>query len=200
MVLASLSLTACFSLKQPAAGISYYTLEYDHSKVKEMEPLSRTIGIENFTVSPLYDSTGIVFKENEYLRDSYFYHKWRVNPGEMVTDLLTGDMRNAGVFRAVMPPGSRMTGVEYVLSGNVDKFYEESEDSQWYGVISLSISLIKEEESSPEKRILFQRSYSRKQICEKKNPRSLAKALSSAMQEISREILDDVYNRLKENK
>jgi ABC-type uncharacterized transport system auxiliary subunit len=192
-----LSFVSCLNLKQPANKILYYALEYNPPEFSGMPRLSHTIKIDRFTVSPLYDNMGIVYKENEYQRDAYAYHKWRVNPGDIVTDLLTRDMRDSGLFKAVLPGGGIGTGTFYILGGNVDKFYEEDVNKDWNGILSLTINLVNEKEKDPEKKIMFQKTYLRKKKCEKKNPQALAKALSQGMNEISREIIEDIYTRLK---
>lgn len=185
------------NLKQPAYKISYYALEYDAPEFTGKTPLPVAIKMERIGVSPLYNSINIVYRENEYSRDAYSYHKWRINPGDMVTDLLTRDMRESGLFRAVINSGSSGSGAYYNLGGNVEGFYEEDEGKDRFGALSITINLVNEKEQAPDRKIMFQKTYIRKKRCEKNNPRALAKALSEGMREISAEIINDVYNALK---
>ena len=65
-------------------------------------------------------------------------------------------------------------------------------------VLSLSISLTPDNSTKNKGMDIFQKTYNVKEKCEKKNPESLARALSRAMEQISRQIAEDLYIFIKQ--
>ena len=150
---------SCINLKQPAIKISYYMLEYDPPRIEGLDPLANVIRLERFSVSPGYDSNRIVYRDRSFARDAYAYHKWHANPGDMVSFFLKRDIKASGLFKAVLPPGSSLSST-HKLEGSVDEFYEVDNEALWEAVLSVSITLMSENEPDVSKRVLFQKTYS----------------------------------------
>ena len=98
----------------------------------------------------------------------------------------------------MLRPGERNKEITFRLGGIVDEFYELDGDKEWSGVLSLSITLIPEGKAKKAGMEMFQKTYSVTEKCEKKNPASLAEALSRAMEKISRQISEDLYEFIRE--
>jgi ABC-type uncharacterized transport system auxiliary subunit len=186
------------NLKQPNPEIEYYTLEYDPPGFSAREQVSYIIKVEPFKVSPVYNTTHIIYQEKPFKKDSYTYHKWSVNPADIVTYLTGRDLKNSGLFKGVLLPGERNREFTFRLGGMLDEFYELDEDSGWSGVLSLSITLIPEGKAKKARMDIFQKTYREIEKCEKKNPAGLAAALSRAMEKISRQIGEDVYSFIRQ--
>lgn len=189
---------ACLGVKQPTSKVQFYTLEYDPPQMTGVKPLNSAIRMERFGVAPTYNTNRIIYREESFKRNAYFYYKWRANPGDLVTYFLSRDMRQSGLFRAVLPHDSRGPS-SHKLEGTVDEFFEWDKDENWEAVLSVSIVFMAENEPAISKRILFQKTYRAEQACKQKNPKALAEAMSHAMAEISGEIIQDIYDYLKEN-
>ena len=189
-------LGGCLGLQEPRNTISYYTLEYPRPELKDKTPLPVVIKVERFTVAPAYNSHRIIYQDQRFKRDEYYYHKWRSNPGDMVRYLLTRDIRESGLFKAVLPYESRFP-YSFILEGSVDEFLEEETPSQWNGVVCVSIVFLKADETDVVKRMVFQKTYRARAACPDQSPRGLAQAMSTAMAEISEEILRDLYEAAK---
>ena len=187
---------SCISLKQPSNKVLYYILEYDPPVKHKGDSLSCPIKIERFSVAPVYDTTQIIYRVEQFSRDAYVYHKWRANPGDLVTYFLSRDMKQSGLLKAVLPHDSRIPS-SYMLEGSVDEFFEWEMEEAWKAVLALSITLMSENEPDISKRILFQKTYRAGEECKQKNPRALAEAMSRAMAKVSGEIIKDVYEYLK---
>ena len=194
----TLPLSACLDLKQPSNKIEYYSLEYDPPRLGDHQPGSHVIKVELFSVSPMYNTRKIIYRDDAYKRAAYDYHKWQANPAEFVTYFLTRDMRQSGLFKAVVTPNSRFP-YAYVLGGSVDEFLESDMQAGWQADLSLNILLINEHETDASKKIIFQKSYHINKPCRQKNPRALAEAMSAAMSEASAQIINEVYNRLADH-
>lgn len=191
----ALPLSACLDLKQPRNKIDYYSLEYDPPRISSHQPVSHVIKVELFSVSPIYNTRKIIYRDDAYKRAAYDYHKWQANPAELVTYFLARDMRQSGLFKAVFTRNSRLPH-GYVLGGSVDEFLESDTQAGCQADLSLNIVLMSEHETDISKKIIFQKFYHIRKPCRQKDPRALAEAMSTAMAEASAQIIDAVYNRL----
>jgi len=188
-------IAGCLGKQRPPAKIDYYTLEYELNKFDGLEPTPFVLRFERFSVAPVYNSSNIIYKTGKSRRDAYNYHKWRANPGDMVTSFLSRDLKNSSLFKAIFEPGSRFSS-SHVVSGTVDEIFEQDERYSWKAVLSVTITLIKENEADISKRILFQKRYRASEKCSRKNPLGIAEAMSRAMAGISEKIIADVYKSL----
>ena len=191
-------LFGCFSFSKPEKLIRYYTLEYAPPKIEGLKSLPVSIFIERFHVAPLYDSTRIMYRSNKYQRESYNYHRWRTNPGDMVTQLLARDFKESSLFKAVYALDKRFPS-SHVLKGTIEEFYE-NDDENWESILTLNVALIRTDKNDPLKSIVFQKKYSIKEVCTKKNPQALAEALSKSLEKMSRLIITDTYSNLVKQK
>lgn len=188
-------LGGCFSFSSSEKPINYYTLEYDSPTINRIKTLPFSIFVEQFQVAPLYDSTQIIYRNNTCQREAYSYHKWRTNPGDMVTQLLARDFKDTGLFKAVFTLDSRFPS-SHILKGTVVEFYEMDTAEHWEAVLTLSVALINKDESNPLKSVIFQNNYTIKEVCAKKNPQALAEAMSNALKKISGMIIKDIHKSL----
>jgi cholesterol transport system auxiliary component len=190
-----LALAACLDLKQPRNKIDYYTLEYDSPAPGNQPSLSAPIRVDQFSVSPIYNTNRIIYREGLFKREAYVYHKWRANPADVVTYLLRRDLQQSGLFKAVVTRESRLPSA-YVLEGSVDEFLEWNKKTGWEAYLSLSVTLMQENEPDISKKILLQKSYFSSKPCRQKTPGALAEAMSLAMSEISAQIMLDIYKTI----
>ncbi|MCP4666921.1 MAG: hypothetical protein GY849_11195 [Deltaproteobacteria bacterium] len=187
--------SACISLKQPSKKIDFYTLEYDAPYMTGLERLPVVLGVERFSVAPTYNSNHIMYRDHAFKRDSYSYHKWRNNPGDLVAYFLGRDLQQSGLFKAVLPGDSRLPS-SHMVEGAVDEFLEWDLENRWNAVLTISITLIAGDEPDTSKRILFQKTYGAKKACKHRNPQALAEAMSLAMKDVSRKIVKDIHSHL----
>ena len=191
----ALFFSGCFDLKQPSNKIDYYSLEYDPPRIGDLQPLAAVIKVEQFSVTPLYNTHKIIYRDSAYKRAAYTYHKWRANPGASVTYLLARDMQQSQLFKAVLSRRSQLP-YAYLLEGSVDEFLESDTRDGCQAVLALSIVLMAAHEPDIAKKIRFQKTYQTSKPCERGNPESFAKAMSHAMSETSKKIINDVYVNL----
>ena len=191
----ALFFSACLDLKQPSNKIDYYSLEYDPPSIGDHQPLAEVIKIEQFSVTPIYNTHKIIYRDKSYKRAAYTYHKWRANPGETVTYLLARDMQQSQIFKAVLTRRSKLP-YTYLLEGSVDEFLESDTANGCLAVLTLSIVLMAANEPDLDKQIRFQKTYQMRHPCERGRPGALARAMSQAMSEASEKIIKDVYENL----
>jgi len=191
-------LSGCLGKQRSPVKIDYYTLEYALNKFQDLKTIPFVLYIERFSVAPVYNSNNIIYKTRQFKRNAYNYHKWRANPGDLITSFLSRDLKNSSLFKAVFEPGSRFSST-HIISGTVDEFFEQDEKHSWTAILTVSITLIKANETDISKRIIFQKRYKTSEKCRRKNPRAIAEAMSKAMAGISEMIITDVYKSLAVN-
>ena len=187
---------ACVSLKQPVNKIEYYTLEYPPPQIKTLHPLPYVIRMDRFTVAPPYNTSQIIYRDQSFKRNAYVYYRWQTNPGATVTTLLKRDIKNSGLFKAVLNPGSRFSS-QYMIEGTVDEFFEWDTQNAWKAILTVSIILTQKNKYDIKNRILYQKTYRKAEICRQKKPKAVAEAMSQALSKISEEMIIDVYDCLK---
>jgi cholesterol transport system auxiliary component len=158
-------------------------------------PVSQVIRVALFSVSPIYNTRKIIYRNDAYKRAAYDHHKWQANPAELVTYFLARDMQQSGLFKAVVTRNNRFPQA-FVLRGNVDEFLESDLSDGWQAHLSLNVLLVNEQENDVAKKIIFQKSYHISKPCRQKTPQALAEAMSAAMSEASALIIHEVYNHL----
>lgn len=190
----------CVTLKQPSLKIEYYTLEYDslHPAANTgLDPVQAVLRVERFGIAPAYNTSRITYREHEFKRTSYFYHKWKTNPSDMATYFFSRDLRASGLFKAVVMPGSN-TPHTHIVEGFIDEFLEWDSKDKWEAVLGMSVTLLDAGESDISKKIIFQQRFSSRKKCKEKHPKALAQAMSEAMAEVSEEICMAIHKALTE--
>jgi len=195
----TLPLAACLNLKQPQNRIEYYTLEYDPPVTANRQALPVVIRVLQFSISPVYNSNRIIYRDKSYKRQAYSYHKWRANPAQLVTYFLSRDLKASGIFKAVLP-ADRSVAPAYRVEGSVDEFLEVAGSENRHAVLAVSIVLMDENQTDISQKVLFQKTYRTRKPCDLKHPRGLAAAMSLAMSEVSLSIIDDLFNNLAARK
>jgi cholesterol transport system auxiliary component len=187
---------ACSTLKQPSPRIAFYTLEYPPPRVEDLKPLSATLQVDRFSVAPMYNTNQMVYRDSAFRRESYNYHRWRSNPGDLVTYFIARDLRESGLFKAVSP---RAAGIfsQYALEGSVEEYFEWETEETWKAVLTVSITLLVDTEPDASKKVLFQKTVSSSKPCRQKNPLGFAEAMSEAVAEISMETIKSIHHHLK---
>lgn len=197
IILFALLTVGCLNVTQhPNKKIYYYTLEYDPPKAASLKSIPFVIYIERFNVAPLYDSTRIIYSQKKFIRDAYIYHKWIANPGDLVSYYLARDIKHSSLFSTAFSSNSSYSST-HIINGTVDEFFEQDDNDIWKAVLSINITLMSKDEADISKSVLMQKRYSAIEPCSRKNPQSLAEAMSKTMANISDRIIRDVYKCLE---
>lgn len=195
-----ITMQGCLTLRQPSQKIDYYTLEYEtlplERGAKDL-PLPSIIRLERFGIAPVYNTDRIIFRDQAFKRNTYSYHRWRRNPADLVTFFLGRDLRNSGRFRAVSSYNSNMPYTQR-LEGVVDEFLEWDTDNGWNVVLSVNITLLDSSETDNTKKVIFQKQFSATKKCDEKHPTFVAKSMSLAMADVSKEICLTIITSLSE--
>ena len=124
--------------------------------------------------------------------ENYHYSRWRVNPGYLIADYLTRDLRDSRLFKAVLPAESP-SKARFSLEGGVQEIQELDQGAVWQASLVLNLTLVDTNETEITKRVLFQKNYQATEPMTEKTPAGLAQAISRALAQLSPRIITDVY-------
>jgi ABC-type uncharacterized transport system auxiliary subunit len=177
---------------KPPTLVQKYILDYPAPTVAASPKMGEVIKVELFSVAQVYNSPAMIYQPAPFKSDAYNYHRWRVNPGNLVTDYLVRDLRNSGLFKAVLPFGSSGKS-RFLLEGGVEEFQETDAPEGWYAALALNITLLDLSRQELPERVVFQKNYRTVEPLTEKTPQGLAQGMSRAMQRLSGEIIGDIY-------
>ncbi len=177
---------------KPPNAVESYILEYSSPVLGARPQLDQNLTVEQFAVAQAYNSTDMVYRPSPYQSDVYRYHRWRVNPGFLVTDYLIRDLRNSRLFRGVFL-GPNYGNSRYQLEGTVEEFQEVDEPDGWKASLVVNITLLDTLPELISQKVVFQRNYRAVEPLVQRTPQGLAQGMSEAMETVSAQIINDVY-------
>lgn len=196
LLVCAFMLPGCLPRAKPPHMVDLYTLDYTPA-APAGEPIEQVLKVDRFAVTQSYNTNAMVYKPEGYKMGVYNYHKWRTNPGDMVTDFLARDFRNAGLFRAVFsfrqPDSAR-----FVVEGGVEEFAESKEADGWKAALRLQVTLLDTDHSDVTARIMFQKRYQEAEPIPDKSPDAFARGMGAAMGKVSTRIMQDVYDAVRD--
>ena len=203
-VIPSLVTTACLLISlllwcgcgHPPMLVQKYLLEYPAPAVQKAAPLGDSLKVEQFAVAQAFNTTAMVYRTSPYTAENYHYSRWRVNPGYLVADYLTRDLRDSHLFKAVLSADSP-SKARFSLEGGVQEIQELDQGAVWQASLALNITLVDTNENEITKRVLFQKNYQATETMTEKTPAGLAQAISRALARLSPQIITEVYQAAK---
>ncbi len=192
VAVASLLITGCSTLGGNTYNYHYYTLSYRQSETVNTDSERHLVlKIDPFSISAEYGRNNIMYGKNGFKRNFYPYQKWVASPEKMVAEFLLRDLKQAGIFKAVIGPET-LNRTTCLLTGCVEDFYEDQIDTSRFAVLTITIPLFDEKAQMPEERVLFQKMYSNRVKLDKNTPEGLSEAMSQAMATVSKKLISDI--------
>ncbi len=145
----------------------FYLIDYPVEAAKENtepdHPL--VLGVTKFSVEPLYSDTRLVYRENPYEGNYYFYHRWITDPGKMVTDKTIEQLAASNLLKHVVS-FPRQTQCDFVLDGNIKALEEWDENNKWYAKVKIDFELV--EKTS--RKLIWKKTIEKQNPVAKKSP------------------------------
>lgn len=190
-----LTLSACFNGVQPHQQVEHYMLEYPPPQIMAGHPIGGSIGLARFRVVPPYNTTRFLYRSSEFQRQIDEYHRWRSQPGDMVTFFLARDFRQTGLFDGVFVDGTRADTV-CRIEGLVEDIYEDNAGPGRAAVLTITVTLLRTDTPDISQQLLLQKTYSTREPFTGPAPAAMVAAMSRAMSRVSAEIIEDAYGKL----
>jgi ABC-type uncharacterized transport system auxiliary subunit len=198
LLLLTFLFSGCFGGGGNPTLIRQYVPEYTppQSGAGQAPTIDATIRVDRFFADRMFMGRAMIYRQGPYRRDAYPAQRWRVSPGDMVTEFLRRDLREAGPFRAVL--SERDTeGARYGLTGEVEEFLESREASDRKALLTVMITLLDFSGGEAAPVFLFQKTYHAQAAITGRGGAGLAGAMSLAMADLSRQIIADIVSAVR---
>ncbi|HEX7504321.1 MAG TPA: ABC-type transport auxiliary lipoprotein family protein [Syntrophales bacterium] len=172
--------------------VQQYLLDYSPPALAGLARANAVLRVESFSTAQAFASTAMLYRTSPLEMRSYSGERWRVMPCDMVTDFLLRDLRNSGMFTAVLAyedPG----GGRYVVTGTVAEFLEVDGSDGPRARLSVDATLLDTTEREITKRFIFQKTYTVEEPMKDKSARALAESMSGAMKKFSGQVMVDIH-------
>lgn len=186
-------LSGCFGGSGKTPFIRQYVLEYPPPQVSiGVRPsANETIRVERFFADRMFMGQAMLYRSGPHLRDAYPAQRWRVGPGDMVTEFLRRDLREARLFRAVLSERDA-DEARFSVTGGVEQFIESREASDRRAVLTATITLMDLSRKETAGLVVFQKTYRAEAAIAGEGGAGLAAAMSLAMSDLSRQVIADI--------
>jgi len=198
LLLAMLVVAGCGGGKT-AYVVKQYLPEYPPPAAPAQPKIDDVIRVEPFSTAQAFAGTAMVYRPSPYQRGVYSRERWRVMPGDMVTDFMLRDLRASGAFRAVLGYEDPGEG-RFVLTGTVTEFLETDGGRGPAARLAADVTLLDKTRREITQRVVFQKTYAFEEAMQEKSARALAEAMSGAMQKFSAALVADVHRAVVEPK
>jgi ABC-type uncharacterized transport system auxiliary subunit len=188
--------TGCFQRSKAPYVVEYFTLDYPSPVVPGITPVDGLIRVERFSVAQSFSSTTMSIKPQAYRFDSYQNSRWRVNPGDMIGDLLIRDLRKAALFREISSYQSDRPA-RFMLDGAIDEFFESDEGSTNNAIFVINVTLLDMNEKEITKIPRFHKMYRYSKALDESSAEGFAKGMSANMALFSEQLIKDLNSVLK---
>lgn len=195
-ILCLLGLAGCVGGGQSPPLVRQYILEYPPPAAATASVTGELLRVERFSAVRILAGPAMLHREGAFRRDAYHERRWRVAPGDMVTDFLRRDVRHAGLFRAVLAARDP-EDVRYVLTGGVEEFSEVREGRRSAAVLEVTVALLDTSAREAPDRVVLQKSYRCEEPFGREGEEEFAAAMSRAMSRFSRQVIADIAQALK---
>jgi ABC-type uncharacterized transport system auxiliary subunit len=172
--------------------VQQYLPEYSPPAIAGLAKVNEVLRVEPFSTAQAFAGTAMFYRPSPFELNSYSRERWRVMPGDMVTDFLLRDLRNAGTFTAILAYEDPGEG-RYVVTGIVAEFLEVDGSNGPRARLSVDATLLDTTQREITKRVVFQKTYTVEEPMKDKSARALAESMSGAMKKFSGELIVDIH-------
>lgn len=180
------------------AAVRQYALEYPPPAFGNLARVPDSIRVEPLSIARAFSNASMVYRSKPFVYGDDAYNRWKIKPSVMISDLLLRDMKSAGLFGGVFS-GSDSESGDYALGGVIEELYEQEERDGGKAVLALNVTLVNRSRQNTGSRLIFQKNYRSVQAMETCDAESMARAMSKAMEALSRQITLDTYQAMRGN-
>jgi cholesterol transport system auxiliary component len=142
----------------------------------------RVLLVRSIREGPGLDERGLQWLQRDGSLHVDFYEQWAVPPAQAVEDDLRQWLADAGLFRAVVAPGSRLNA-DYVLEGELDAFVADLNAN--VGRAALMLVLLDQRQGSA--KVLLQRTVAAEAHLAGTEAPAIAEAMKTALTDVLRQ-------------
>lgn len=152
----------------------------------------RVLLVRTLRAAPAVEARGLQWLQPDGSVHVDFYEQWSVPPAQAVEDDLRQWLADAGLFSAVVAPGSRLNA-DYALEGELTTFMADLKA----GMTRAAVAVVLLDQRSGQAKVLLQRTVSANVRLAGDEPQAIAEAQRAAIVEVLRQVEKDVAAAVK---
>jgi cholesterol transport system auxiliary component len=150
-------------------------------------PRGRVLLVRDIQAGPGLESNGLQWLQPDGSVHVDFYEQWAVPPAEAVTDDVRHWLADAGLFSAVVTPGSRMNA-DFVLEGELDALIADVGNKS----ARVAVALVLLDQRPGTTKVLLQKTERAEVPLAGTDPPAIVQAVKAALADVLRETEADV--------
>lgn len=172
---------ACVDLSRPALAKHYYLLETSPKPSEAPPAHAAAIRVTGVEVSAPFSEKSLVYRIDQERYEADFYNEYFVAPRAMITSKLVEWLTVRRVFATTLPPSSTLDA-PYAIEGQVTALYGDLRDkTKTASVLGMQVFIT--DTSTPDKRIVLERTCAPQVPVADRSADVIAKGLSQALQQ-----------------
>jgi ABC-type uncharacterized transport system auxiliary subunit len=188
LVACGVSLAGCSLLPQaPYVQQRSWPLDVDRPSVAPRKLHGRVLLVRSVRAAPGLQDRGLQWLQPDGSVHVDYYEQWAVPPAQAVENDLRQWLSDAGLFAAVVAPGSRLNA-DYVLEAQLETFIADPNA----GLVHVALALVLLDQRQGSTKVLLQRTESAKIRLSASDPPAIAGAMRAAIAEVLRLTETDV--------
>jgi len=181
LLLTLLLFSAGCSLSRPALVKHYYLLDVSPKPPDTPPAHPGAIKVTGFEVAAPFADRSLAYRIEQGRYESDFYNEFFVLPRAMVTSKVVEWLTVRRIFATTLPPSSGLDAA-YAIEGLVTEMYGDLRNkAEIYAVFSVQVFV--SQPNSPERSIVFQRTYSQRVRVPDGSAEAISRGLGQAFQQ-----------------
>jgi cholesterol transport system auxiliary component len=182
------ALAAC-SLLPPTSYVQRrdWPLDVHRPSIVPPNPRGHVLLVRSVRAGPGLDARGLQWLQRDGSVHVDFYEQWAVPPAQAMEDDLRQWLADAGPFKAVVAPGSRLNA-DFVLEGELNTFVADL--NAGVGRAALAVILLDQRQGAT--KVLLQRTETAEVRLAGSDPPAIAEAMKAVIVEVLRRTEADV--------
>jgi cholesterol transport system auxiliary component len=164
-----------------------WPLDAHRASTSPSPPRGRTLLVRTVRAGPGLDVRGLQWLQSDGSVHIDFYEQWAVQPAQAAEDGLRRWLADAGLFSAVVAPGSRLN-VDFNLEGELNTFVADLKT----GMARVALALVLMDQRPTPIKVLLQKTESAEVRLTGSEPPAIADAMKAALAEVLRQSEADV--------
>jgi len=169
----------------------YYLLNYIPMALQNRlneTPYPSIIRLKDLSIEEAYARPQIVYRQNAYQLQFYFYQVWAVKPARMINDLIFKHLVAVDIARGIVRRYDGGEKPDFELSGTIEAIDEYDSDQVWFAHMALRFQLTRTSDGQT----VYSRRFDKRKRVFKNDPQSVVKEMSSIMEFIMNQVVGDL--------
>ncbi|MEW6219424.1 MAG: ABC-type transport auxiliary lipoprotein family protein [Thermodesulfobacteriota bacterium] len=195
LALALLGAAGCAGPAALPPEVVHLGLEYPSPGPAPGLAIPVVLGVRQLAAVPPFDTDRLLFREQAFRLEAYFYHRWQADPGQLVTTALVRELRGRQRLAGVVTEDSAVQPRLW-LEGSVEEFVHWHGADGWEAVVAVHLLLMDREAPATQPPVLWRRGYQARRPCASPHPEDAAAAMSAALAELASRVAGDLEAQL----